>query len=82
VVSSKVQFPLPGFFRHIAEDRLAFAEEMLEAAEKDIRLLLDGKPRSDTFKPETDPVAMLIESAQQVPLGRDVIKMDDESKEG
>jgi hypothetical protein len=25
---------------------------------------------------------MLIESAQQVQLGRDVIKMDDESKEG
>lgn len=73
-------FPLPGLPRRLCEGHLQHAEEMLEAAEKDMRLLLDGEPRTTTFKPETDPVTMLIEAATQLELCRVVIKMDDEAR--
>jgi hypothetical protein len=74
-------FPLPGLFRQVAEGNLSFAEELLEAAERDVRDMLDGKQRSEYFKPETDAVTLLIENAKQVQLCQDVLMMDDEARE-
>lgn len=72
--------PLPGVFRQTAEGQLNFAKELLEASERDLRLLLDGKARTTFFKPETDPVTLLIEHAQQKHLCEMVLRLDDEAR--
>lgn len=72
--------PLSGIFREVTEGQLSFATELLEASERDLRLLLDGKERTTFFKPETDPVQLLIEHAQQKGLCEMVLRLDDEAR--
>lgn len=74
-------FPLPGFFRSLAENHKEFADENLEIAIKDVRLMLENKPRTDYFRPTSDPVEVLVTAARQAELCRMVLKMDDESRE-
>lgn len=73
-------FPLPGLLRQVAESHLTAAEEWLEVAERDVRLLLDGEPRTTTFKESVDPVDNLKAAATQLELCRVVLKMDDEAR--
>jgi len=75
-------FPLAPLFRRVAEGHLQQAGEYLEAALKDIRLVLDGKERTTVFKPETDPVDILVGAVRQQELCRTVIKLDDEARKG
>lgn len=74
-------FPLSGFHRTVVENQLAFAEELLNASERDVRAILAGKPRSTTFKPDTDPVTILIEHAKQVAMCEAILKVDDEARQ-
>lgn len=71
-------FPLSGVLRQVAEGNLEFARELLADAERDVRNMIAGEPRSETFKAETDPVKMLVDNARQVQLCEDVLRMDDE----
>lgn len=74
-------FPLPGLLRRVAEGHAEAATEYLAVARRDVELLLDGKPRSGTFKESTDPIDNLIAAARQLELCETVIKIDDEHKE-
>jgi hypothetical protein len=74
------EFPLAGFFRGIAEDRLAYAEELLEASTADLRRMLAGEGRSNYFRPDTDPVDLVIQHARFAELGRVVLQLDDEAR--
>jgi hypothetical protein len=74
-------FPLAGLLREVAEGHLHQAELHLEAAEKDVRLLIDGHERTGTFRPDTDAVTVLIDAAKQVSLCRTVLGIDDEARE-
>lgn len=73
-------FPLAGFFRHLAEDHKDFADENLRVATEDMRLMLDNKPRSDYFRPTTDPVEVLVQAARQAELCKLVLQLDDDSR--
>lgn len=75
------EFPLPGLIREVTEGYLSQAKAVLRDAERDVRLLLDGKERSSTFKPDTDPVEMVIEAARQLQRCETVIEMDDRARE-
>lgn len=73
-------FPLGAFAREIAERNKQFAEELLEASIEDVRRLIGGEPRSDFFKPDLDPVDLVVQHATQVELCRIVLHMDEEAK--
>lgn len=77
----RTEFPLAGFYRELTVRNKEFAEELLEASIKDLRLMLDGKPRTDTFKPDTDPVDIVVQHAEQVSLCRTILKLDDEARD-
>lgn len=79
-MSTPGEFPLPGLLRRVVEGNLDHAREMRGAAEKDVRLLLDGKSRTAVFKSDTDPVQVLIETVRQERLCEVVIEMDDEAR--
>jgi hypothetical protein len=72
--------PLGPLFRTVAEGYKAQAVEMVEACEHDLRLLLEGKPRSGVFKPESDPVTLLREAAEQLRQCDLVLQLDDEAQ--
>lgn len=74
------EFPLAGMVREVAERNQIFAEELLEAAVKDLRAVLAGEPRSGLFQADSDPVDNVVQHARQAEQGRVVIEMDDQAR--
>lgn len=72
-------FPLTPFFRQVTEGNLEMAEDLLAQSELDLRRLLNGDPRTGTFKDDADPVDLVIAHATQVQLCRSILRIDDDA---